>query len=358
MVIDKLEIFQFRNLQNVSVIPSPHLNVIAGRNASGKTSFLESLYYLATARSFRTLHAKQLITFGQDHFILFGNVSTGSSVFGVGIKRDKQSTMLKIGNRIVHSAAQLAELLPTQIINPDVHKLLEEGPRHRRQFIEWGVFHVKPQYLGLWQQCRHVLKQRNAALKQQKSDRELQQWDQVLWEVTEQITRIRKQYLFDLTPLLQDLVNKVSDFPSVEIRLDQGWPKDMSYLEALANSRETDLQRGFTQLGAHRADLSILVNGAPAKNVVSRGQQKMLTAFMKMAQVNLLLQLGKSAVLLVDDLASELDDHFSQILMKEIQQLECQVFVTTTDKDFRQKNFGSTNAKVFHVEHGKLSEAV
>ena len=356
MVIDQLEICQFRNLRNVSVAPSPHLNIIVGKNASGKTSFLESIYYLATARSFRTLHAKQIISFDQDHFILYGNVTSGTNVFGIGIKRDKHATTLKIANRVVNSAAQLAELMPTQIINPDVHKLLEDGPRHRRRFIEWGVFHVKPKYLGLWQQCRHILKQRNAALRQHQSERQLLHWDQMLWEVTHQITQIRNQYILDLTPLLNGLIEKIANFPKIEIRLEQGWPSDKTYLEALAGSRASDLQRGFTQLGAHRADLQILVNEAPAKYVVSRGQQKMLTILMRIAQVNLLQHLGKSAILLVDDLASELDEYFCNLLMEEIAQQPCQVFVTTTDKDFLKVNFADKNSKVFHVEQGQLSE--
>jgi len=358
MVIEKLEISQFRNLESVSIFPSPHLNVIVGKNASGKTSFLESLYFLATARSFRTLHSKQLISFGFDHFLLFASITNEGTTFGIGVKKDRENIVLKVANKVINSAAQLAELVPMQLINPDVHKLLEDGPRHRRKFIEWGVFHVKPKYHVLWQQCRHILKQRNAALRQQRNNNEIRHWDQLLCEATEQISEIRKQYVLDLVPHVRDLLDRMAGFPEIELRLEQGWPKHQSYLETLQACLDSDRQRGFTQFGPHRADLAILAQGVAAKNIVSRGQQKMLTALMKLAQVNLLKQKGKSPIVLVDDLASELDDYFCDALMNEVVRNSTQVFVTSTDRDFSRPFFINRDAKMFHVEQGQFSELI
>ena len=220
MAIAQLEISHFRNLEQVSLSPSPRLNIIVGKNGSGKTSLLEAVNFLGSARSFRTPHSKQLISFAHDQFILFAKIAAADVPVSVGISKDQNAMTIKVANRVVASASILAELLPVQIINPDVHKLLEEGPRYRRRFIEWGVFHVKPNYLPLWQQCRHILKQRNAALKQNLSLNEINQWDLALVEITETITAMREQYLANLQPYIDTLMNGVTGLPKYH------WSKD------------------------------------------------------------------------------------------------------------------------------------
>ena len=150
MAIELLDIHNFRNIAHTRLSPSPHLNVIVGKNGSGKTSLLESIYYLSAARSFRTPHSKHLIKIGEPQFSLFAKIRKleNSIGIGIGIARDPEGVKIKIANSIATNSSQLASLLAVQIINPDVHKMMEEGPRHRRRFMEWGVFHVKPNYFS------------------------------------------------------------------------------------------------------------------------------------------------------------------------------------------------------------------
>jgi len=356
MAIDQLEISNFRNLDQVSLSPSPHLNFIVGKNGSGKTSRLEAINFLGTGRSFRTPHSKNLIGFGHDQFVLFARISTSDVPVSVGIAKNSQSMNIKIANQVVSSASVLADMLPVQIINPDVHKLLEEGPRYRRRFIEWGVFHVKPNYFGLWQQCRHILKQRNAALKQHLSLKELKHWDTALAEISELITSLRRQYIDGLQPYISALLKNIPDLADIQVRLDQGWPKSKILEDALKESIDTDRSKGFTQYGPHRADLKISLGGVNVKHVVSRGQQKLITAFFKLAQMQLLQQEEQRAncVLLVDDLPAELDHDFRELLMGEIENLHSQAFVTATDQDLLSVAQTNSSIRMFHVEHGKI----
>lgn len=353
MAIEQLDIHQFRNLTEVRIIPSLLLNFIVGKNGSGKTSLLEAIYYLGSARSFRTPHSKQLIAMGETQFSLFAKILHRDASLGIGISRNSQTVKIKIANSVVTNASQLAELLPVQLINPDVHKMMEEGPRHRRRFIEWGVFHVKQNYLSDWQQCRHILKQRNAALKKGLADKELKFWNDALCEISESISLTREEYLSQLQPFLDQLINSVPGLPKVTIKLDRGWTTHKSLQQVLEESVDGDRKRGFTQFGAHRADIQILASEMRAKDVVSRGQQKMLTAIMKIAQVECLKQLGQGAnmVLLVDDLPAELDSDYRSQLLKIISQTNVQTFVTATDLDLLLKN-NPCAAEVFHVEHG------
>ena len=357
MSIEHLEIANFRNLENVSLDPSPKLNAIIGNNGSGKTSLLEAIYFLGTAKSFRTPHSKQAITFGKSQFVVFGKVTaSGGASVPVGISKTKESMAIKISNRPALSASTLAGLLPVQLINPDVHKLLEEGPRYRRRFMEWGLFHVKPNYFQHWQECRHILKQRNAALKQHLPTREIEQWDVALCEKSEVITNLRKQYLEELQPFVNDLLSQSPLIPPVEIQLSQGWTKSKTLEDVLRDNLETDRSRGFTQFGPQRMDLTINCRGVKAKEVVSRGQQKFITAIMKLAQIELLNQneAGSKGILLVDDLPAELDQQFRELLINMIAAQQAQVFITATDAQLLFQDLPGPEATMFHVEHGAV----
>ena len=357
MSIEQLEIANFRNLENVSLIPSPKLNAIIGNNGSGKTSLLEAIYFLGTAKSFRTPHSKQAITFGKSQFVVFGRITgSGGASVPVGISKDHDSMAIKISNRAAASASTLAGLLPIQLINPDVHKMLEEGPRHRRRFMEWGLFHVKPNYFQHWQECRHILKQRNAALKQNLPTREIEQWDIALCEKTEVITSLRRQYLEELQPSINRLLGQSDLLPKIEIELSQGWSKSKSLEQVLKDNLESDRARGFTQYGPQRLDLKITCHGVKAKDVVSQGQQKIITAIMKLAQLECLNQGDSShrCVLLVDDLPAELDQQFRELLLGIIAQQHAQVFITATDVDLLFSETANLDINVFHVEHGTI----
>ena len=362
MSIEQLEITNFRNFESIRLTPSPTINAIIGNNGSGKTSLLEAIYFLGTAKSFRTPHSKQAIQFGQEKFVVFGKIASGDGVsVPVGLARDKDSISIKISNQPVSSASTLAGLLPVQLINPDVHKMLEEGPRYRRRFMEWGLFHVKPAYFHAWQECRHILKQRNAALKQNLSIREIEHWDALLCEKSRAITQMRKEYLEQLQPCIDRLLERSELLPKVEMRLSQGWSKNKELEDVLKENWDSDRSRGFTQYGPHRLDLVISSHGVRAKEVVSRGQQKILTAIMKLAQLELLSQLegnGKG-ILLVDDLPAELDQQFRRLLMEMITEQKSQVFVTATDQDllFHVEQKPNRTVEMFHVEHGVLHPA-
>ena len=357
MSIEQLEIANFRNLEKVSLTPSPRINAIVGNNGSGKTSLLEAIYFLGTARSFRTPHSKQAIKFGESQFVVFAKIaSADSAAVPVGVSKDSQSIAIKIANQSVSSSSALAELLPVQLVNPDVHKMLEEGPRYRRRLLEWGLFHVKPNYFQHWQECRHILKQRNAALKQNLSNREIEHWNLALCKNAELITRQREEYLEQLQPIFSQLLAKSELLPKVDIQLARGWPKIKSLSEALRENIDTDRSRGFTQHGPHRADLTITCHGVKAKEVVSRGQQKIITAIMKLAQLQLLTERDEASrcVLLVDDLPAELDQTFRDLLMSIIREQTAQVFVTATDAELLLPDQADPQVRMFHVEHGSV----
>jgi len=358
MAIEELAINNFRNILHAQIYPSTHTNFIIGKNGSGKTSLLEAIYYLGTGRSFRTPQSKILINFNADSFTLFSKIQRNGVEVGLGISRDKSSIKIRIANESVSNASRLAELIPVQLINPDVHKLMEEGPRFRRRFIEWGVFHVKHQYHSLWQQCTHILRQRNAALRMTASEMELAYWDEALNEISEQITKLRWNYLESLEPIYKELISRVPGLPKISITLKTGWDSKKSLRDALKETREQDRKKGFTQCGPHRADLKFTCGQTPAKEIISRGQQKMIAALLKLAQVTCLCRENINArpVILVDDLPAELDQEFRDILIKEVTTHPAQSFITATNVITPTIALTDSTNKMFHVEHGQIIE--
>jgi DNA replication and repair protein RecF len=358
MSIDTFEAWHFRNFTHLCLTPAPRLNVIYGDNGSGKTSLIEAIYIMARLRSFRTSHFRNLISNGEADFLCRAKLHDASGhLHHLGIQRSKDSLLIKLDGDSLRRSSELAHLMPLQLINNDVHLLIEGGPRERRQFLDWGVFHVEPHYGVILKQLRHILSQRNAALKQHWTPQQIRHWDLPLVEASNQVHQMRQDYLDRLQPFLEQLLADSFNLPSIDIQYAQGWDKELSYEHALQQSLATDLQRGKTHYGPHRADLRLRSAGKPLKEVVSRGQQKILATLMMLAQIEFYKQhSGRGLVLLIDDLPAELDRHFARFFLDKVMDSESQVFVTTTDYHSLQLPDTMAEGKMFHVEHGQIRE--
>ena len=358
MYLTQLDIHQVRNLFEVKIKPSKKCNYIFGANASGKTSILEAIYILSTARSFRTTHIKHVISFDQPSLRVFARIENSKKESTpIGLERSVKKTRIRINGSDVKQVSQLSSLLPVQIINPDVHKLLEQGPKYRRQFIDWGVFHVEQTFLQAWQQYYRVLKQRNAALRRKQDKKSINLWNEQLILYAKNITLSRENYLLGFLPIFNKYVEKLMGL-SVIIHYQRGWNPEQSFTETLNKSFEKDTFKGFTSFGPHRADLEISHEGSLVQNSFSRGQQKLLVCAMRLAQISHLKQkTDQQSILLVDDLAAELDLEHRQNLIDLLIDTQAQLFVTATEKN----SFvlpPEIESKMFHVEHGILKEVV
>ena len=167
MSLRRVQVTDFRCLQSAALELDPRFTLISGPNASGKTSLLEALYVLGRGRSFRTRRLEHLIRHGTAQFVVFGEVQTADRRIPLGVEGTDGGVRAKNWRCKAASLAELALLLPVQIIDPEVHRLIEEGPSRRRRFLDWGVFHVDQLFIGHWQRFHQALKQRNAALKSQ-----------------------------------------------------------------------------------------------------------------------------------------------------------------------------------------------
>jgi len=245
-----------------------------------------------------------------------------------GVERAKGGQRFRISNDQVKSLAELAALLPFQVITPEVSELLLGGPRNRRRFLDWGLFHVEPSYHGIWKDYRLALKQRNALLRQHAKAAHFKPWDTQLAELAKALDRLRAPYFKDWSEQFQAFLLQLTDTPCC-IRYDKGWDKKetgKSLKTILEEQLEQDMQRQYTYSGAHHADVVLDSVALKAKQHLSRGQQKIILIALKLAQAQLI---DKPCMYLMDDITVELDQSHIQRLFEQLLQLPGQFFLTS-----------------------------
>lgn len=357
-LIQTLQLHHFRNIQQATLQLSPGLNVIVGDNAAGKTSVIEALWVLASGRSFRTQKPQQMIGTDQVDMTLFCEVSRLSQTHKLGLKRDAQNLELRLDGKTLHNQTELAQYLPIQLLTPESHRLLEEGPKARRQFIDWGCFYHHPSFIQAWRTYQRALKQRNQSLKRQLPSNQIRLWDQQLIESALQINELRSDYIEALAPYLMTFIQHLMPELSAEIetRFYPGWPANQPSFEACLNDQFTrDLQLGHTQYGCHRADIRFRIQQQEPLVSLSRGQQKLFVCALLLAQARYLQQqTNDSVIMLIDDLPAELDAAHRVTLLSLLQKLRIQHLVTTTATDLIPDLDPSTSLQ-FKIRHGQIS---
>ena len=267
---------------------------------------------------------------------------------GVQVSR-ADGTIARISGTTVRSLTELTQAFPVQIIDPGVHKLVEEGAHRRRRWMDWAVFHVEHQFGDWWLRYTRILKQRNAALRTQPG--QVTAWDTELARVGELIAESRRRFVENLMPFWRESVLALSGLEP-ELHYFKGWAQDVSLAEALAASKLRDESKRLTHPGPHRADVIIRMSGRPAREVLSRGQQKLVAVAMTLAQLNLLQQATETTpTLLLDDPAAELDGEHLRRFIEQVMRLRSQLVLTSLHAESHL--FGTPN-RVFHVEQGRV----
>lgn len=361
MGIRQLQINGVRNLHPVTLNLSPQINVFYGENGSGKTSVLEAIHLLALTRSFRSNRIQPVIQQQQEQCLVFAELHDVSldTVHRLGMSRNRQAELqLRLDGQSIKSAAELAAVLPVQVINPDSFSLLEGAPKVRRQFLDWGVFHVEHSFMPAWQRLQHSLRQRNSLLRHATIDPISQQsWDRELSLASAQIDQLRQAYIHQLKPVFEEVLGKLITLEGLSLSYYRGWDRERELSEVLLSNYERDRQLGYTQAGPQRADLRIRIGTTNSVDVLSRGQQKLVVCALRIAQGYLLSRLRQhNCIYLVDDLPSELDQQHRKALCQLLENLNCQVFITSIDKDLMIHDWSeATSVKMFHVEHGQIT---
>jgi DNA replication and repair protein RecF len=364
MYLSNIKGSSFRNLDSFELTLGPDVNVVFGDNAAGKSSLLELIGYLISGRSFRTNKQQLLVTHDSSEFFVFGEFSDGARL-GVNYSKTDKSRKIRLDGKNIRSLSQVAAIYPVQTISPESYHLIDSGPSERRKFVDWLLFHVEHSYLSTWQNFNRLLKQRNRLLRLgETTDRvkELESWDEQFLQIALEVDKQRKLLLAgQFSIVLKQLLESVKFEYTEEVRVSYYSGFTDKLQNKLIESRKSDFINGTTQYGPHKADIRIKIGSLLAKDVLSRGQKKLLINCLYLAQTAVLKKESKKdSLFVVDDFSSELDQYNQGFLLDTLQKQEnVQIILSCLQPDMIKPFIKEYNsAMMFHVEHGVISQVM
>ncbi len=328
-------------------------------NGSGKSSLLEAIHLLAVGRSFRSRMVDKVVRHGERDLAVFGIVSDGEREHRIGLRKGSDGIELRMDGERCAGMAPIAALLPVQVMAPGSQVLLEGGPKERRGFIDWGVFHVEPGFGQLWNRYRRLLEQRNAWLRSGARGTGME-WSSALAETGVTLNRSREGYLERFGRFLGNEVEALLGLSpeALELVWRRGWPAERELGDVFVECLDRDRALAHTGAGPHRAELRVRVRGTDAVDLLSRGELKMLVASFRLAQGRMLSEeKGSGCLFLVDDVAAELDGGHRAGFLEALAATGMQAVVTSLDEGLVVPERWPS-CRRFHVEHGHVREVV
>ena len=354
MILQSLNILNYRNIREASLEFAPKLNCFVGLNGQGKTNVLDAIYLLSFAKSAFTSQDSLNITHGEELALVQGNYGEFTISCGLrkGVKKQFRKDKKDYPRLIDHIG-----LIPLVMISPSDQQLIDEGSDERRRFMDVVISQLDRKYLDCLTKYNALLKQRNALLKQYADAPnpphdllEVLEWQMV--EPAEYIFRARTAFFEAFEPYFAKVYNDIAgeEVPRL-IYVSQLQDRDLR--EAYVKTRQRDLILGWTSQGIHKDDLEMCLGEYPLKQVGSQGQQRTFVLAMKLAQA---LYIGKP-ILLLDDIFDRLDSERVERIVKMVQGEDFgQIFITDTDRQHLTEILKpNENAKIFHVENGQIA---
>lgn len=356
MRIDSLDIRRFRNLDHVAIEPTSGFNVLVGANGQGKTNLIESVYLLATLKSFRSFKTSDLIQNQARDAVASAWVDRG------GMRREVRVTLrpggrkVELNNSTVKRLRDFFGAVNTVAFSPEDIGVLRGSPGERRTFLDRMIFNAQPVFAEEISNYEDALKQRNALLKDEVPNRSLVEvYDAQVIEHGAKVIRRRAQFVREFEEPFarcfdeifgESLDARITYKPHVLDRLgvdagewdalfDDELALRETFREGLAKRWKLDSMRGFTTTGPHRDDLDTFLEGETVKTYASQGQHRAFVLALKIAEIRQLHRnFGFYPILLLDDVSSELDRVRNERLFDFLATIDGQVFVTTTDDDY------------------------
>jgi DNA replication and repair protein RecF len=345
-VLTTIDIENFRCIRSAHLELDPQATGVVGENGSGKTSLLEAIYFLAHGRSFRANQREKLLPPAADFLRVVGRIQTTRGELVAGVEYGKQGTRASLAGQGISGIAEIAE------IHPGVHRLIEEGSARRRRLLDWGVFHVKHEFLGVWRRYQRALQQRNAVLRANGDAQLLVAWERELSTAGHRVDTLRSEYAAQLLPYFVEVADRLLGAQGARLTYRRGWAADQELATQLVDSRPRDQRLRTTTVGAHRADVSFFFEGAAARDRVSRGQQKLLASAFILGQLAFQAAQGAPpACLMLDDPAAELDVDNLGKLLAAVARIPAQLVVTSVHESGLE---GVKLGRKFHVKQGNF----
>ncbi len=343
MTLQLLRALHWRNLEPVELRPGPRATVFFGQNGQGKTNLLEAAYYATELRSFRTTNRSEIVRWGQPAARVSAELEAGGISRRVEIELGAARKQVRVDGKVAGRQSPSMRGLGAVVFLPEDLLLPRAPPSARRSFIDRAAYSADRAFYGEAVAYQKVLKNRNAVLRRPSSDPSLlATYDDECARTGARLVMRRRALVEGLAPRVRTLFVSLHADLAAEIRYrSQGAvesaPDEQKVQQALhaglERTREVDLRRRFTGFGPHTDDLEISLAGRPVREHGSQGQLRSLVLALKLAELeHLQALLGEPPLLLLDDVASELDERRRHQLFERLTSLDGQSFITVTDR--------------------------
>ncbi len=364
MFITDIELINFRNYKHLKTEFDQKVNIILGQNAQGKTNLLEGIYLTSIGRSFRTNHDSEMVKFGEEQakIKLQAKKEILDTSIEIILRRDAKKSIKKDGVN-VRKSSELLENILIVIFSPEDLKIVKDEPEKRRKFIDRELCQIQPLYYDSLYHYKKTLIQRNTYLKEENPDNSLLDlWDTQLAKYGAKIIHMREKFIRKISNFSGKIHGSITNRkeslfleynPNILYKEDKDEQEGYFYDE-IKKAFRNDLRLRTTTRGPHKDDISFFVNGINMRSFGSQGQQRTCALSLKLAELNLIREeTGEEAILLLDDVMSELDVERQEYLIKTLK--ENQIFITTADID-RQLLSSFPEAKLIQIENGTIAE--
>ena len=338
MPIKEIGLISFRNHDEINLTFCPNINVIWGKNGSGKTAILEAIHYLSIGRSFRTHRKKELLKDDKEYFSITGKFGHSEDEQIVQINQTKDgSRRIFVDENKMENVREIIGLNPVVLLSPEEQIITKGSPRDQRNYFNKMFSIISYEYLDALADYNKIIKQRNKLLSDFhitfEADVELSVWNERLADIGLTLWNIRKEYFDNYFNIMNDIVGKFdgADFTLTGKLIEEIPEEIQSYIENLDKRKGKDLYLGRTTYGPHTNKINFIFNGKNIKQFGSQGEHKLTLLIIKLAEVQLMREQTRTApIILLDDLFAKLDDSRSKQAMEMIDS-NLQTIVTTTD---------------------------
>ena len=362
MKLLKEKIHNYRNILDATFEPSPTVTVICGENGQGKTNLLESIFLLSGAKSFRRAKDREMIgkdgpTFTTIDASFYAQHREQEIHLSIS-EKGRMASLNKTGEK---KAAELVGSFCCVVFSPDHLELVKGNPGERRRFLDTALCQLSSKYLHDLRMYTRTLQQRNILLKEARNVSAafdlLDVYDETLAASASELTIARRVFLEQLRQKAADAYGQVSGnrealSMTYASTLFQEKESTEEAKKRLFATRSEDLRMGYTTIGPHRDDITMLLNGEDARSFASQGQQRTIVLSMKLAEAQMFeSKLDEAPVLLLDDFLSELDENRQTFLLERLE--EIQAIITCCEPNFIERKTGAT---VYRMDHGQLEK--
>jgi len=359
MYIKEIELKNFRNYDELHLEFNKNINFIIGNNAQGKTNLLEGIFMSSIGKSFRTSKDTEMIMFDKDFCKI--NIKAEKELFPVEVEillKKDQGKFIKVDGVNISKTSDLLENIYIVIFSPEDLKIVKDEPEKRRKFIDRELCLLKPSYYNNLSNYKKVLQQRNTYLKEKNVDSSvLDIWDMQLSHYGAKLIEERKIFIEKINIISNKIHSNITngkEFLKIEYDPNIKYEENLEtkLYNSLKKSFENDLRLRTTTIGPHRDDIQFFIDDINVRNYGSQGQQRTAALSLKLAELELIKEeSGESAILLLDDVMSELDATRQEFLIKSLSDI--QLFITTTDITDSLKEVISIG-KIYTIEKGKI----